>query len=349
MMDLIHTFLNLTAPPFTFFFLLFFLPPFQIFKFFLSILGTLFSEDVAGKVVVITGASSGIGESLAYEYAKRGACLVLAARRERSLQEVAERARDLGSPDVVVVRADVSKVEDCRKVVDQTMNRFGRLDHLVNNAGITSISMLEEVEDITRYRDIMDINFWGLAYATYFAAPYLRMTRGRIVVIASSASWLNAPRLSFYNASKAAVVSFFETLRTEFGSDIQITLVTPGLVESEMTKGKFLDKEGKMVVDQDLRDVVSAIPVELVGRCAKAIVDGACRGDKYLTVPPWFRTTFFIKMMLPEATDWFNRWFCITEPGIPATEAISKKVVDLPGLKDILWPDSIRSPKIKTN
>ncbi|KAL0318896.1 UNVERIFIED_CONTAM: 11-beta-hydroxysteroid dehydrogenase 1A [Sesamum angustifolium] len=157
MMDLIHTFLNLTAPPFTFFFLLFFLPPFQIFKFFLSILGTLFSEDVAGKVVVITGASSGIGESLAYEYAKRGACLVLAARRERSLQDVAERARDLGSPDVVVVRADVSKVEDCRKVVDQTMNRFGRLDHLVNNAGITSISMLEEVE---RYHSLQ--RYYGI-------------------------------------------------------------------------------------------------------------------------------------------------------------------------------------------
>lgn len=71
-------------------------------------------------------------QHLAYEYAKRGACLVLAARRERSLQEVAERARDLGAPDVVVVRADVSKVEDCRRIVDQTMNHFGRCKYLIS-------------------------------------------------------------------------------------------------------------------------------------------------------------------------------------------------------------------------
>lgn len=94
---------------------------------------------------------------------------------------------------------------------------------------------------------------------------------------------------------------------------------------------------------------MSAVPIELVGKLAKATVNSACRGDEYLTVPPWFRTTYFIKMLCPEPVDWFNRWFSITEPGIPQTEAISKKVIDLPGLKDILWPDSVRSPKIKSN
>ncbi|EPS70609.1 steroleosin, partial [Genlisea aurea] len=124
--DIIHAFLNLAAPPFTFFCILFFYPPIQFFKLFLSLLGTLFPEDVAGKVVLITGASSGIGESLAYEYAKKGACLVLAARRERSLEEVADRARYLGSPDVLVEPADVSELGDCRRVIDRTMNHFGR-------------------------------------------------------------------------------------------------------------------------------------------------------------------------------------------------------------------------------
>jgi short-subunit dehydrogenase len=202
------------------------------------------------------------------------------------------------------------------------------------------------------------------------------MTKGKIVVIASSASWLNAPRLSFYNvdyhlhlhhsmhaslstllllihllqASKAAVVSFFETLRVEFGSDINITLVNPGLIESEMTKGKFLNKEGRMVVDQDIRDVVmSAVPIEMVGRCAEAIVKSACRGDKYLTWPPWMNSVFLVKTLCPQVVDWFNRWYLLTEAGVPPTEAISKKVIDLPGLKDMLWPHSLRSPKIKTN
>ncbi|KAL0355069.1 UNVERIFIED_CONTAM: 11-beta-hydroxysteroid dehydrogenase 1A [Sesamum radiatum] len=349
MMDIIHTFLNLTAPPFTFFFLLFFLPPFQIFKFFLSILGTLFSEDVAGKVVVITGASSGIGESLAYEYAKRGACLVLAARRERSLQEVAERARDLGSPDVVVIRADVSKVEDCRKIVDQTMNRFGRLDHLVNNAGISSVMMLEEVEDITGYRDSMDTNFWGCVYMTRFAAPYLRNSRGRIVVLSSSASWLPTPRMSFYNASKAAVSQFFETLRVEFGPDIGITLVTPGFIESELTQGKFYNG-GERVIDQDLRDVqVSATPILRVESAARSIVRSAIRGERYVTEPAWFRVTYMWKLFCPEVVEWVFRLMYLARPGEPEKETFGKKVLDYTGVKPLLYPETVQATELKND
>ncbi|KAL7099321.1 hypothetical protein ACP275_09G076600 [Erythranthe tilingii] len=350
MMDLIHTFLNLAAPPFTFFSLMFLLPPFQIFKFFLSVLGTLFSEDVAGKVVVITGASSGIGESLAYEYAKRGACLVLAARRERSLQEVAETARDCGSPDVVVVRADVSKVEDCRKIIDQTMNHFGRLDHLVNNAGITSVAMLEEVDDVTDFRAIMDVNFWGCVYMTRFAAPYLRNSRGRIVVISSSASWLPSPRMSFYNASKAAIAQFFETLRVEFGPDIGITLVTPGFIESELTQGKFLNKEGKLVVDQEMRDVqVNMFPVQRVESCAKSIVRSAIRGERYLTEPAWVRVTHLWKLFMPEAMEWMYRLMYITGPGEESEAAFGKKVLDYTGAKHLLYPESVHTTATKTD
>ncbi|CAA2976378.1 11-beta-hydroxysteroid dehydrogenase 1B-like [Olea europaea var. sylvestris] len=347
-MELIHTFLNLVTPPFTFFTLLLLLPPFQILKFFLSILGSVFTEDVAGKVVIITGASSGIGEHLAYEYAKRGARLVLAARRERSLQEVAERARDIGAPDVVVVRADVSKVEDCRRIVDQTMNHFGRLDHLVNNAGVMSVSTLEEAEDVTDFKAIMDINFWGYAYMTKFAAPYLRNSQGRIVVLSSSASWLPGPRMSFYNASKAAVAQFFETLRIEFGPDIGITLVMPGFIESELTQGKFVSKAGKVEVDQDMRDVqVNINPIQRVESCAKAIVNSACRGERYLTVPAWFRVSFFWKTFCPEVLEWLYRLLYITSPGNSSKEAFGKKLVDLTGAKAVLYPETVQTPETK--
>ncbi|KAL7139624.1 hypothetical protein ABFS83_09G065600 [Erythranthe nasuta] len=347
-MDLVNGFLNIFAPIFTVGAFTFFFPGYLLFKSLRYLWRSVFSENVAGKVVVIAGASSGMGEHIAYEYGKRGAFLVIGARREKALQQVAETAHLLGSPRAIPIRTDISKPEDCRRLIQEAINQFGKLDHLVMSAGVTPVSLFEETFKVTNFSPAMDINFWGMAYTTYFAAPYLRMTKGKIVVIASSASWLNAPRLSFYNASKAAVVSFFETLRVEFGSAIGITLVTPGLIESEMTKGKFLNKEGKVVVDQDMRDVVmSAVPIERVARLAESTVNAARRGDKYLTVPPWFKTTLFIKMFCPEGVDWFNRWFSITEPGIPQTEAISKKVVDLPGLKDLLWPDSVRSPKIK--
>ncbi|GER45504.1 11-beta-hydroxysteroid dehydrogenase 1B [Striga asiatica] len=347
-MELIHTFLNLAAPPFTFFSLLFFWPPFQVFKFFLSILGTLFCEDVAGKVVLITGASSGIGECLAYEYAKRGACLALAARREGSLGDVAERARDLGSPDVIVIRADVSKVEDCRRIVDQTMNHFGRLDHLVNNAGIASVALLEEVDDVTNFRNVMDVNFWGYVYMTRVAAPYLRNSRGKIVVLSSSAAWMPSPRMSIYNASKAAISQFFETLRVEFGPDIGITLVTPGYIESELTQGKFYNKAGRLEVDQDTRDVqVNVMPVLSTERCAKAIVRGAIRGERYVTEPAWFKVTYLWKLLFPELVEWSLRLMSMTGPGEPSREALGKRLMDYTGAKTVLYPETVQVSETK--
>ncbi|KAK4734896.1 hypothetical protein R3W88_009157 [Solanum pinnatisectum] len=248
LLDLIHKFLNLVA----------YLATLSIYQVHVvNIAHSLHSEDVAGKVVVITGASSGIGEHLAYEYARRGACLTIAARREKSLLEVAERAFDLGASDVLVVPADVSNVDDCRRIVDRTISHFGRLDHLVNNAGVTAVALFEEIEDFTNFRSIMDINFWGSIYMTKFAIPYLRRSEGRIIVLSSAASWIPAPRMSLYAASKAAMTLFFEALRIEFGRDIKLTLVTPGYVESEMTQGKFIDKTGKVDVDPQMRDVSS--------------------------------------------------------------------------------------------
>uniref|UniRef100_A0A7N2M950 Uncharacterized protein n=1 Tax=Quercus lobata TaxID=97700 RepID=A0A7N2M950_QUELO len=204
-MDLLHKFLNIVLLPLTLIVLLFFMPPFLILKFLWSLKRSVYSENVSGKVILITGASSGIGEHVAYEYAKRGARLALVARREDRLQAVADKARKLGSPEVVVVRADVSKVEECERIVNETVNHFGHL------------------------------------HSTHYAVPHLRKSKGKIVVIASAAQWFTTPGLSFYNASKAAQVSFFETLRTEFGQDIGITIVTPGVIESEMTQ-EFLPK-----------------------------------------------------------------------------------------------------------
>ncbi|KAL0000593.1 hypothetical protein SO802_014374 [Lithocarpus litseifolius] len=243
-MDLLHKFLNIVLLPITLTVLLLFMLPFLFLKFLWFLKRSIYREYVAGKVILITGASSGIGEYVAYEYAKRGARLALVARREDRLRAVADRARKLGSPEVVVVRADVSKVEECKQFVDEIVNYFGRLDHLVNNAGVVQVRLFEEFTQFSDIASVMDINFWGSVYSTHYAVPHLRKSKGKIVVIASTAAWLGTPRLSFYNASKAALISFFETLRTEFGQDIRITIVTPGMVESEMTQGELFSKVG---------------------------------------------------------------------------------------------------------
>ncbi|XP_059638852.1 11-beta-hydroxysteroid dehydrogenase A-like [Cornus florida] len=365
-MDLTNQFLNLVAPPFSFFTLMLFLPPFQFFKFSLSILSFLFSENVAGKVVVITGASTGIGEHLADEYARRGACLALAARRENRLREVASLASELGSPDVIIIRADVAKADDCRRIIDETMNHFRQLDHLVNNAGtvfrckmiLVEARMQLEIEDdkfISFFGlSLQDINFWGSVYATRYATPHLRNSKGRVIVISSSTSWMPMPRMSFYNASKAAMTAFFETMRIEFGSDIKITLVSPGFIESELTQGKFLQKEGKLEFDQVMRDLsflvqVSVVPIARTESCAKAIVNRACQGERYVTELAWLRVTHWRKLFCPEVIEWIFRMLYLTRPGDSHTEAVSKKILDYTGAKNILDPETLQSTELKTD
>ncbi|KAI5562980.1 hypothetical protein BDE02_15G086500 [Populus trichocarpa] len=292
-MDLIHKVLNIVLPPITLILLLLFLPSFLVSKFISRIKRSINSEKVAGKVVLITGASSGIGEYLAYEYARRGACLALAARRQERLRAVAGKARALGSPDVIVIPTDISKVEDSERFINEAVNHFGKLDHLVNNAGVVQIDMFEDCKQISDFATLTDTNFWGSVYTTHFAIPHLRKSKGRIVGISSIAGWFTVPRMSFYCASKAAITSFYETLRAEFGSDIGITIVTPGLVESEMSQGDFLSKAQ-----------IDFVPAESTERCAKAIVDSACRGDRYLTEPSWARMTFLLKVLCPEVLEW---------------------------------------------
>ncbi|XP_052874752.1 11-beta-hydroxysteroid dehydrogenase-like 6 isoform X2 [Gossypium arboreum] len=286
------------------------------YRLFTSLVATarsLFKENVSGKVVLITGASSGIGEHVAYEYARRGACLAVVARREHRLRQVAAVCEIIGSPEAVYIVGDVAKMEDCQQFVEATVSYFGHckqpirrldfggfnfllvfdvvvtVDHLVTNAGVTP-----------------EINFWGSVYSTYYAYGHLKKSKGKIIVIASSTGWLFAPRLSFYSASKAAVISFYETLRYEFGGDIGITIVTPGLIKTEMTDGKFLSKEARLQLDPEMRDVeISVMPLESACECGKAIVAGSCRGDNYLTVPHWYEWTKLWKVFCPGIMD---RW-----------------------------------------
>ncbi|KAM0934995.1 putative 11-beta-hydroxysteroid dehydrogenase [Dioscorea sansibarensis] len=347
-MDFFTLVMNLVATPTLLTTLFLLLPPFVFFKLFISTFSFLFPEDLTHKAVIITGASSGIGEHLAYEYAKKGANLVLVAKRERSLREVADQAQGLGAPDVLIVPADVSNYDDCQRFIEAAVNRFGRLDHLVNNAGISHACMFEEVSNVKNFTTLMDVNFWGSVYATYLAVPHLKKTRGKIIVNASAGGWLPYPRMSFYNASKSAMINFFETLRVEFGSEIGITIVTAGWTESEMTKGKFLAGDGKLVVDQEMRDVQMGLnPVICSEECAKAIVDAARRGKHYLTVPTWIGVMYLWRVFVPEVIDLLFRLFLIARPGTATPP--SKIVMDAIGAKEILYPASIREPEIKVD
>ncbi|WCJ36299.1 11-beta-hydroxysteroid dehydrogenase [Euphorbia peplus] len=338
-MDLINDLMNIVFVPLSIISLFFFQPPYLFFKYLFSAFRAFFlTEDVAGKVILITGASSGIGEHLAYEYAKRRACLALVARRANRLHQVAATAEKIGSPKAIFIPADVSNLEDCQRFVDVTVNHFGRLDHLVVAAGVCPVSMLEDTPDITKLAPAMDINFWGAVYTSYFAIPYLKATKGKMIVLASFASCLPVPRMSVYCASKAAVVSMYETLRVELGREIGITIVSPGLINTEMTQGKFLNQQGQLGVDKEMKDVqVSVMPMESASKCAKSIVNAACRGEKNMVEPAWYRSVFFWKVFLPDSIEWSNRFFMMPRHGHTQRDTLSKKTVDLVNkMKDFL-------------
>ncbi|KVH95699.1 Glucose/ribitol dehydrogenase [Cynara cardunculus var. scolymus] len=240
------------------------------------------TENVAGKVVLITGASSGIGELMAYEYAKRGACLAIIAIKEANsrLEEVAERARELGSPDVLFLFADVSKVDECRMFVDDTVKHFGR-----------RIGPLYAIDiDVTKFRPVMDINFWGSVYPTQFAIPHLQKTKGKIIVNASSAGLLNLPKGGFYNASKAALISFYDSLRFEVSPTITITILTLGFIQTDFITAKYSTNG----------DMGTLYPSMGAKPCAKAIVDGVCKGATSIAEPRFIKALIVVKFLFPE-------------------------------------------------
>ncbi|KAJ0248370.1 11-beta-hydroxysteroid dehydrogenase-like 2 [Hirschfeldia incana] len=289
---MINTILNIFLPPLTITFLFLFYPYYLFIKLVIRLYKHLSFENVARKVVLITGASSGIGEHVAYEYAKKGACLVLVARRRDRLEIVAQKSHQLGSGDVIIIPGDVANVDDCKKLIDETIHHFGKLDHLINNAGVFQTILFEDFTQIQDASPIMDINFWGSTYITYFAIPHLRKSKGKIIVITSGAANIPLPLASVYAASKAALVRFFETLRVELSPDIKIAIVFPGVISTDMTTPHFVEKYGS---DFFLSESVS--------KCAKAIFRGIARGETYIEEPSWLKWMFLINCVCPEMFD----------------------------------------------
>lgn len=186
-----------------------------------------------GKVVVITGASSGIGRALAFEYAARGASLSLAARRINRLLEVKNALPDT---DILAIQTDISDEVDCKKLIDLTIQRFGKIDILVNNAGLSMRALFEDIE-LSGFKRVMDVNFYGTVYCTKYALPYLIEAKGSLVGIISVAGHVALPARSAYTASKFAIRGFLDTIRLEnLYSGLHVLVAAPGFTASEVRK-----------------------------------------------------------------------------------------------------------------
>ncbi|AFZ69665.1 SDR family oxidoreductase [Deinococcus peraridilitoris] len=190
---------------------------------------------LSGKAAIVTGASSGIGVATALALAGEGAAVVLTARREERLQDVARRIRTAGGQAEVVV-ADVAKEAQAQEIVQRAMDAFGRIDILVNNAGLMLLGPVVGA-DTTDWQRMIDVNLLGLMYATHAALPHMqRQGEGHIVNISSVSGRGASPTSAGYSASKWAVGGFSEGLRQEVRlHGIRVTVIEPGVVATELT------------------------------------------------------------------------------------------------------------------
>lgn len=222
------------------------------------------------KVIVITGASDGIGAQLARSLAQENVMLVLAARRVDALDQVALECKAKGA-EVLTVRTDVGIEEDCKNLVDQAVGRFGRIDILVNNAGVSGHAMFEEVTDFKWYEDMMRVNFFGSLWCTRFALPYLKKARGLIVGVSSLAGKIGVPGRTAYSPSKFAMAGFFDALRIELrDSGVDVTMIYPGVVATRIRHNGYgadgkpagrsgLEEKGAMSVEECVQQMLPAM------------------------------------------------------------------------------------------
>ena len=249
------------------------------------------------KVVVITGASSGIGRALAMEYASRGMNIVMAARNPVRLEEAVREVEKKGG-HALGVATDVSVEADCRHLVDQAIDKFGRIDILINNAGI-SMRAVFEVTDLEVIRQLIDINFWGAVYCTKYALPHLLAQKGSVVGISSIAGYKGLPGRTGYSASKFAMHGFLETLRIEnMKKGLHVLIACPGFTASNI-RNTALNEKGEMQGESP-RDEGKMMPAEEVARHIARAVDK--RKDR-LTLTTQGKMTVLLNKFFPKFMD----------------------------------------------
>ncbi|MFI1620334.1 SDR family oxidoreductase [Streptomyces lydicus] len=217
---------------------------------------------IGGKVVAITGASSGIGEATALLLAERGARLVLGARRSERLAEVVARIQQAGGA-AVQIRTDVTRREDLHALVALAGERFGRLDVLVGNAGVGTISPLDDLR-VEEWDRMVDVNIKGVLHGIGAALPVFRAQgSGHFVTTASTAAFRIVPNMAVYAATKFAVRALCEGLRQEAGESLRVTTVSPGAVVTDFAEASTNEQVRAQITE--LRDRL-AIPPEAIAR-----------------------------------------------------------------------------------
>jgi short-subunit dehydrogenase len=256
------------------------------------------TRPFADRAVVITGASDGIGAEIARQLAGQGAWLALGARRAHELDLVAQECIAAGGR-AIVVKADVTDPAQCRNLVAHALQSYGKVDVLVNNAGVGAHFAFNEATDLAVYDRVMRVNFLGSVYCTHAALAALRSSRGLIVAISSLAGKTGVPFRSAYAASKHAMQGFFDSLRVELdGTGIDVTVVSPGFVATRI-RAHALGADGRVLGESPL-DERDMMPLD---ECARLIVEAMERRKREVVMTARGRLGLILKSVAPRMVD----------------------------------------------
>ena len=257
------------------------------------------ADAFRNQVVIVTGASSGIGRALALQLVSQGARVVLAARRAELLGQIAATCRQAGG-EALAIPTDIADEAQCRALIEKTIATYDRLDMLVNNAGLAVIARLEDYSDLGLFQHTMEVNFYGAVYCTYYALPHLIRSRGRIVAVSSLGGKAPMPYNSPYIASKFAMHGFFDSLRIEMKRHgVSVTIICPywvvtGFHEAQMDKdGAPRGPGGRAIYSKNMMTAE---------RCAEVILRAGYRRQREVLMGPG-RLVAWLKLLAPGLLD----------------------------------------------
>jgi short-subunit dehydrogenase len=259
------------------------------------------ADAFRGQVVIVTGASAGIGRSLALQLSGQGAKVAIAARRAERLEQVAAECRQCGG-DVLVVPTDISDELQCKALVEKTIEKFGRLDLLINNAGLAVTALLEDFPNLDLFRHTMNVNFYGAVHCTYYALPHLKQNRGRIVAISSLGGKAAIPYNTPYIASKYALHGFYDALRMELMSHgVSVTVICPSWVMTEFHEAQ-MDKNG--VPKGSHGRAIYSKNMMTADQCAGITLQATLKRRREVLMGPGLLAAW-LKLLAPGFLDWF--------------------------------------------
>jgi len=249
------------------------------------------------KVVIVTGASSGIGEAIAKEFARNKSKVVLAARSEANLARITGEIQAAGL-EAFYVLTDVSREDECRNLIEKTIQKYGTVDILVNNAGISMRASFDDV-DLKVLHRLMDVNFWGTVYCTKYALPYLIKNKGSLIGVSSVAGFHGLPGRTGYSASKFAMHGFLETVRIEnLNKGLHVMIIAPGFTATEIRK-HALNADGSEQGKSPLNEGSLSTPEHV----AKWVLKGIRKKKRNKILPLIGKLTALFQRIIPEFVD----------------------------------------------